>query len=69
MIYLAIRESLTQDKILVEDISESYVFKADYMFNSPTSASDVILGASTNRRIMWTCAGKTLKDIEKESLS
>ena len=66
---LEIRESLIEDKILVEDSSGNYVFKEDYMFNSPSAASDVILGASTNGRIMWTCNGKTLKDIEKESLN
>lgn len=63
------REVLIKDNIIVEDSKEDYyIFKDDYMFNSPSAASDVILGASTNGRIMWTCNGKTLKDIEKESL-
>ena len=66
---LALRESLIQDKILVEDGNGNYVFKEDYIFNSPSSASSIILGTSTNGRIMWTFNGKTLKDIENESLS
>ncbi|WP_042273447.1 GIY-YIG nuclease family protein [[Clostridium] dakarense] len=66
---VGIRESLIEDKILVEDSNGYYIFKDDYIFNSPSAASDVILGASTNGRIIWKCNGKTLKDIEKESLS
>jgi hypothetical protein len=63
------RNLLIEDKVLAEYENGCYVFKEDYIFNSPSGASDIILGASTNGRIMWTYNGKTLKDIERESLN
>lgn len=64
------RNLLIEDGILVEDSNrEYYIFNENYIFNSPSEASDVILGSSTNGRVMWKYNGKTLKDIENESLN
>lgn len=41
------------------------VFSQDYVFSSPSSASDIVLGGSTNGRLMWKDdQGRTLKDIQ-----
>ena len=41
-----------------------YVFVKDYMFNSPSAASDIIIGNSTSGWEKWkTDGGKTLKEV------
>ena len=44
-------------------------FEKDFIFNSPSAASDLITGNSTSGWVMWkTKQGKTLKDVEREKL-
>lgn len=61
------RENLIENGILKRDTDGNYIFTRDYIFNSPSTASDVILGSSTNGRIEWKYKTKTLKQIEEES--
>lgn len=43
-----------------------YVFQRDVLFKSPSGASDVIAGASTNGWMLWkTKAGKTLDELKR----
>lgn len=44
-----------------------YVFTKDYVFNSPSAASDIILGNSTSGWKKWkTTDGKTLEDVYRK---
>ena len=44
-----------------------YIFTKDYVFNSPSAASDIILGNSTSGWQKWkTKNKKTLEDIYKK---
>lgn len=44
-----------------------YIFIKDYVFNSPSAASDIILGNSTSGWKKWkTKSGKTLEEIYKK---
>ena len=54
----------------ITKISERlYRFEKDYLLNSPSAASDLIVGHSSNGWDYWkTKQGKTLKEIEKEKL-
>lgn len=48
------RERLIEDKVLVlNDNKNKYVFLIDYIFRSPSGASDVITGMATNGWIVW----------------
>jgi len=48
----------------LKDKGNFYTFIKDYVFNSPSSASDLILGNSTSGWKMWkTKEGETLEDI------
>lgn len=58
------RELLEQGVII--DQSGQWVFAQDYTFQSPSTASGVVLGRSTNGRVDWkTSAGKTLKELQE----
>jgi len=49
-----------------DDLSK---FVKDYIFNSPSAASDIVCGNSTSGWVKWkTEDGKTLREIEKEKL-
>lgn len=54
----------------VSKISEKmFRFEKDYIFNSPSAASDLITGNSTSGWVLWrTKQDKTLREIEKEKL-
>ena len=44
-----------------------YVFVKDYVFNSPSAASDIVLGNSTSGWKKWkTESGKTLEEIYRK---
>jgi len=46
---------------------DGYTFVQDYVFTSPSTAAEVVLGYSVNGRIAWkTKEGKTLKQIQEE---
>jgi hypothetical protein len=62
----AFRDSLIALGVLASLDSKFYSFSQDYVFNSPSAASDTILGRSANGRIEWKDdKGKTLKDIQE----
>ncbi|MDM7322470.1 MAG: GIY-YIG nuclease family protein [Gammaproteobacteria bacterium] len=60
-----LREELIQNAVL-ELRGDSYVFKQDYVFSSPSAASSVVLGRPSNGRMEWQDAqGRTLKAIQE----
>ena len=59
-----LRKELLSEGIL-EDIGTAYRFIQDYAFSSPSNASDVLLGSSSNGRLVWKDAqGRSLKEIQ-----
>lgn len=61
-------ENLIQNGYLTKRDDLTYIFLKDYVFNSPSAASDIILGNSSNGWIKWKSNdGKTLADIYKNN--
>jgi len=61
--------SLLQSGHISKVSDKLFKFEKDYLFNSPSAASDLITGNSTSGWILWkTKQGKTLKEIERERL-
>ena len=59
-----LRKELLDQEIL-EDIGPAYCLVQDYSFSSPSNACDVLLGNSSNGRMVWKDAeGRTLKEIQ-----
>ncbi len=57
------RQKLLQNNILVI-VKDVYSFEEDYIFPSPSQASDVVLGRSSNGWDMWKYEnGKTLDEV------
>ncbi|MEO7043426.1 MAG: DUF4357 domain-containing protein, partial [Gemmatimonadaceae bacterium] len=45
----------------------AYVFQEDVLFKSPSGASDVVVGASSNGWILWKSkTGKTLDELKRQ---
>ena len=60
-------EKLLSNKYLEKKGNNLYIFVKDYVFNSPSAASDIILGNSTSGWKKWkTESGKTLEDIYRK---
>ena len=60
-------EKLLSNKYLEKKDANLYVFVKDYVFNSPSVASDVVLGNSTSGWKKWkTESGKTLEEIYRK---
>jgi len=60
-------EKLLSNKYLEKKDDNLYVFVKDYVFNSPSAASDVVLGNSTSGWKKWkTESGKTLEEIYRK---
>src|SRR3989338_3530843 len=60
-------EKLVLNKYLEKGTDNLYVFIKDYVFNSPSAASDIILGNSTSGWKKWrTESRKTLEEIYKK---
>src|SRR3989344_5958470 len=60
-------EKLLLNKYLEKRNDDLYVFVKDYVFNSPSAASDIILGNSTSGWKKWkTESGKTLEEIYRK---
>ena len=63
-----LRKELISQGIL-EDSGTVYRLAQDYVFNSPSSASGVLLGRSSNGRAEWKdSSGRSLKEIQEEAL-
>lgn len=59
-----LRRELISNGVLAQD-EAVYRFTQDYVFNSPSSASDVVMGSVTNGRTAWKDArGRTLKELQ-----
>jgi hypothetical protein len=59
------REKLLESKVLVQ-MKNRYVFSEDTVFNSPSAASNMILGRNSNGYVEWvTKDGKTYKEIQE----
>jgi hypothetical protein len=62
---IELRANLVKNGVLTEEV-KGLRFNQDYTFNSPSHASAVILGRSSNGRTDWKDThGKTLKDIQE----
>jgi GIY-YIG catalytic domain. len=60
-------EKLLSNKYLEKKGNDLYIFIKDYVFNSPSAASDIILGNSTSGWKKWkTENGKSLEEIYKK---
>lgn len=62
------RQGLIEDGRLKLD-GKSYVFQEDVLFRSPSGASDVVVGASSNGWMLWKAKnGKTLNELKRQPL-
>ncbi len=62
------REALIAEGAVVLD-GAHYVFQKDVLFKSPSGASDMIAGASTNGWALWkTKDGKTLDELKRQKV-
>ncbi|HEY8907511.1 MAG TPA: DUF4357 domain-containing protein [Rhodoferax sp.] len=62
---IELRNDLIGNGVLVLD-GESYQFTQDYVFTAPSAASDLILGGSSNGRLVWKDAkDRTLKELQQ----
>lgn len=64
-----LRDRLVSDKVLGAS-ADGYVFLQDYSFSSPSAASAIIVGRSSNGREAWKNAdGQTLKQLQDAAAS
>lgn len=60
------RKRLINEQVLILE-NDVFVFKQDYIFNSPSTAGSVILGRSTNGWTKWrNSQGKTLDEVKRK---
>lgn len=60
-----LRADLLENGVLVAE-GAALRFTQDYVFSSPSTASDIVLGSSTNGRVQWKDAqGRTLKALQE----
>ncbi|ACS80785.1 GIY-YIG nuclease family protein [Maridesulfovibrio salexigens] len=65
---VTLRKDLQNKGVLAENDGK-YLFTADYVFTSPSTAAGVILGRSSNGRICWKDEdGKTLKQVQTDGM-
>ncbi|AHB41676.1 hypothetical protein P148_SR1C00001G0888 [candidate division SR1 bacterium RAAC1_SR1_1] len=58
------------EKGIIKEEGENIIFLSDYLFTSPSSASDIIVGRDTNGWIVWKDKdGKTLDENERKNLT
>jgi hypothetical protein len=62
------RQGLIEDGRLKLD-GNSYIFQEDVLFRSPSGASDVVVGASSNGWMLWKAKnGKSLDELKRQPL-
>lgn len=67
--YRSMRKKLIETKILVEE-NDKLIFAEDAIFNSPSAASNMILGRNSNGFAEWVNKdGKTFKDIQEKIMN
>ena len=63
--YVSDLRSELKSKGVLHEQGDTFQFSQDYLFKSPSTASSVILGRSSNGRTEWKdTKGRTLKDIQ-----
>lgn len=63
-----LRKELVKQNVLIQK-EGSMEFVQDYVFNSPSTASGVVLGRSANGRIEWKdYQGRTLKELQEKKM-
>ena len=66
--YKQLRETLIKNGVLAQN-GEQFVFTQDYLLTSPSYASSLVLGYSSNGRFLWkTKNGTPLKEIQESKL-
>jgi len=66
---LRIKDTLLKSEHIIKVSEDIFKFQKDYIFNSPSAASDIVCGNSTSGWVKWvTKEGKTLKEVEQEKL-
>lgn len=67
--YRNMRRKLLETKILIED-QDKLIFAEDAIFNSPSAASNMVLGRNSNGFTEWVNrSGKTFKDIQDKIMN
>ncbi len=67
--YRSMRKKLLETKILVEG-NDRLIFAEDAIFNSPSAASNMVLGRNSNGFTEWVNKdGKTFKDIQERIMN
>jgi len=68
--YLSELRKVLVENGVFEDAGAHYRLTQDYTFNSPSTASGVLLGRPTNGRVDWKDAqGRTLKQIQEAAIA
>ncbi|MDD9985270.1 MAG: DUF4357 domain-containing protein, partial [Spirochaetaceae bacterium] len=68
--YLSQQRTELLKKGVLEDVGECYRLSQDYTFPSPSNASGVLLGRSSNGRKEWKdSTGRSLKDIQDSQMA
>lgn len=63
------RQALLDDGTLKE-VGDHLVFQRDVLFKTPSGASDIVSGMSTNGWLVWkTKSGKTLDELKRQPIS
>ncbi len=66
--HMELRDKLIQDGIVVKD-GNAYLFQSDYLFASPSAASTIVLGRTSNGWVDWkTKDGKTLDEVKRKNV-
>lgn len=67
--YRSMRKKLIETKILTE-VDDKLIFAEDAIFNSPSAASNMVLGRNSNGFTEWiNKEGKTFKDIQEKIMN
>ncbi|MCP2268331.1 protein of unknown function (DUF4357) [Actinokineospora diospyrosa] len=67
--YLALREKLLREGVLVDHGNDQIRLTRTYVFDSPSSAASVLAGGAKNGRTEWKDArGRTLKENQQHSV-
>lgn len=63
------RKRLETEGVIEKNQSNTlYIFKEDYIFNSPSYAASVIAGGEENGRTQWKYKGRNLRQIEETEI-
>jgi len=65
---IKLRQELIDAEIMINKGNGIYTFTQDASFNSPSYAAASIVGGAANGQRIWKCDGKSLKDIESETI-